>query len=244
MKNMNWNTGVCVVLLAAVAFVFMASAVLADPTSPTSLTQVQSTTRNLSALPAQSIGAQGGNVTEMNIQALTITQSWQGYYGNISGTVTLQDGTNSTFYNWSMASFSARVFASRASSISWATVNCTNATNRTNEETYLGQTFADSDSVTNTFNTTTHPAFTVGSQNILANTCFSTNGFVNNNSQTSNYDMLLLSPLNGQIIYMTQTNRTTVGFDGKQHDFQLLVGENEKTGNIGSTTYFFWTEFS
>jgi hypothetical protein len=244
MKLMNLNTGLCMALLVVLAIAFAATLVAADPSSPTALTAVQTSSRNLSNLPAQTMGAQGGNVTEMNIQALTITQSWQGYYGNISGVVTLQDASNSTFYNWSMASFQARVFATRASSVSWDTVNCTNSTNRTNEETYLGQAVTDSDSVTNTFNTTSHPAFTVGTRNILANTCYSTNGFVNNNTQSSNYDMLLLSPSNGQIIYMTSVNRSTVGFDGRQHDFQLLVGENEKTGNIGATTYYFWTEFS
>jgi len=244
MKSMNLNTGLCIVMLVAVAFAYMAVSVVADPNAPTSLTTVQTSTRNLSTNAPQTVGAQGGNVTEMNIQALTITNSWQGYYGNVSGAITLQDGTNNTFYNWSMTSFQGRVFATRASSIAWTTVNCTNSTNRTSEETFLGQSATDSDSVTNTFNTTTHPTFTVSTQTIVANTCFSTNGFVNNNSQSDSYDMLLLSPSNGQIIYMTSINKTTVGFDGRQHDFQLLVGENEKAGNIGATTYYFWTEFS
>jgi hypothetical protein len=245
MKSMNWNTGVCVVLLAIMAIVVMAISVSADPAAPTALNAVQTSTRNLSTLPAQTMGAQGGNVTEMNIQALTITQSWQGYYGNISGVITLQDSTNSTFYNWSLTSFQGRVYATRANSITWSQVNCTNSTNRTSEETFLGQTASDGDSVTNTFNTTTHPGFTVAGTAVIApNSCFSTNGYVNNNTQANSYDMLLLSPTNGQIIYATIANSSTVGFDGRQHDFQLLVGENEKVGNIGATTYYFWTEFS
>jgi hypothetical protein len=244
MKSMNWNTGVCVVFLAALAFAFMAASVAADPNAPSALTAIQTSSRNLSNQAAQTIGAQGGNVTEMNIQALTVTQSWQGYYGNISGSITLQDATNSTFYNWTMANFNGRVFATRSSSVAWTTVNCTNATNRTNEETYLGQTAGDGDSVTNTFNLTTHMSFTVSTRTILANTCFSTRGFVNNNSQSANYTMVLLSPTNGEVIYTAIMNKSVVGFDGKQHDFQLLVGENEKTGNIGATTYYFWTEFS
>jgi hypothetical protein len=56
--------------------------------------------------------------------------------------------------------------------------------------------------------------------------------------------MVMLAHNNGQVVYTTLTNRSVVGFDGRQHDFQLLVGENEKTGSLGSTPYYFWTEFS
>jgi hypothetical protein len=221
-----------------------AGAVIADPSAPTTLTQIATSTRDLSTQSAQSVAAWGGNVTEINIQALTITKSWQGYYGNVSGIVTLQDANNYTFYNWSMTNYNGRVFATRASSITWSLVNCTNGTNRTSEETYLGQTWSDSDSVTNTFNRTTHPSFSIGTQTIFANTCFTTNGFVGNNTQTANFPMLLLSQSNGGIVYTAIMNKTTTGFDSRPHDFELLVGENEKTGSVGSTTYYFWTEFS
>jgi hypothetical protein len=234
-------TAVCLIGVALLATT--AAFVVAEPNGPTSLDVGSTSSRNLSTMPGATANAQGGNVTEINIQTLTITKSWQGYYGNITGQIALQNALNETFYNWSMTSFNGRVFASRASSVAWSTMNCTNATNRTNEETYLNQTSADGDSVTNTFNSTTHPGFTVGTVSINANSCFATYGFVNNASQSTNFPMVLLSPASGVPVYTALTNKSTVGFDGRQHDFQLLVGENERT-TLGVTTYYFWTEFN
>jgi hypothetical protein len=229
------QTTIYVVALVAVCSV-LATFAFAAPTAPTALTSLESSSRNLSTLAPQTADARGGNVTELNIQALTITQHWQGYYGNVSGNITLQDGNNNTFYNWVMTTVSGEVFATRVSSVNWATVNCTNATNRTNEETYLSMVAGDADSVTNTYSTTTHPAITVGSQSIITNTCFATNGYVNNASQASNFKMLLLSPVSGDIIYTTILNDNS-------YDFELLVGENEET-TIGVTPYYFWVELS
>jgi hypothetical protein len=243
MKSEYVNTGLCVLALLGIALVAVIT-VTADPGGPTSSTVLGSSSRNTSQVAPQQVNAQGGNVTEINIQTITITKSWQGYYGNVSGMIALQDASNSTFYNWSQTSYSGRVFATRDATVAWGTVNCTNGTNRTNEETYLGQVFSDSDSVTNTYNRTTHPAFAVGTRSILANTCFSTNGYVANNSQTANYTMVMLSPEDGSPIYTAIMNKSVVGFDGRRHDFELLVAENEKVGSIGVTTYYFWTEFN
>jgi hypothetical protein len=229
--------------MLAIGLSAFAAAAYAAPAGTTDLTPVQTSTRDLSTLPVQTANAQGGNVTELNIAALTITKSWQGYYGNISGIVALQDGKNNTFYNWTMANFKGRVFASRSNTVQWSTVNCTNATNETDEMTYLNQAPTDSDSVLNTFNKTTNPGFLVGSRAILPNTCFSTNGYVSNNSQSVDFPMLLLSDLPGNTIYTTVTNQSTIGFDGQQHDFELLVGANSKVGGPGVTQYYFWTEF-
>jgi hypothetical protein len=66
---------------------------------------------------------------------------------------------------------------------------------------------------------------------------------VSNNSQSVDFPMLLLSDLPGNTIYTTVTNQSTIGFDGQQHDFELLVGANSKVGGPGVTQYYFWTEF-
>jgi hypothetical protein len=239
----NIQTIIGAFALGLLAVSFAAALAYAEPVSPTSLTQLSSTTRDLSTLAQQSIGAQGGNVTEINIQALTITKSWQGYYGEVTGVITLQDGTNSTFYNWSDATPSGEVYATRSSSVSWTSVNCSTAANVTNEETYLGQAAADADSVSNTFAIGTHPAFAVGGNSIIANTCPRTFGYVNNNTQSTDFAMVLLASGDNRI-YTTIMEDSVTGFDGETHDFQLLVGENEKSGSIGATPYYFFVELS
>jgi hypothetical protein len=241
----NRQLGAVTLLIATLLFIvaLTTSFVEAAPTAPTTLTTVQSSSRDLSTVAAQSASAQGGNVTEINIAAITITKSWQGYYGNITGQITLQDGNNNTFYNWSLTSMSGRVYATRNGSISWAVINCTNAGNRTNEETYLGQVASDSDSVSNTYSGSSHPAFNVSTSQINTDSCYTTRGYVNNNSQGANYTMILLQS-RSDIIYTGIMNKSVVGFDGRQHDFELLVGENERSGSIGVTPYYFYTEFN
>jgi len=242
------ETATTMMVLVLLCFAVVSTVlVFADPYAPNSaLTPISSGSRGTQQT-AQSIGAQGGNVTQVNIDALTVTTSWQGYYGDITGEISLGDAGNNTFYNWSVTTVAGEVYATRTASVTWGTVDCANATQISLEEGYLGQASTDGDSVTNTFNKRSHPALAVGTRNIAANTCNTTNAFSSNNTQSVNWTQVLLNQnvsTVGNVIYTTIINDTTVGFDGATHDFQLLVGENEKTGNIGATTYYFWVELN
>ncbi|MCX6749909.1 MAG: hypothetical protein NTZ83_00460, partial [Candidatus Pacearchaeota archaeon] len=53
---------------------------------------------------AHGIDAIAGNVTELSITGFSTTQSWQGYFGNITGTIQLADSGDNVMYNWSLAS--------------------------------------------------------------------------------------------------------------------------------------------
>lgn len=220
--------------------------VLAEPSAPPGIVNGGSEKRNLSELATNPVQAQGGNITALNIDALSTTRSWQGYYGNISGGITLDNGNNETFYNWSVTTGSAtgEVYATRNDTITWVGINCTSSAQRTTEETALGHIASDGDSVTNTFNTTTHPAFFVGSDAIIADTCFSTNANVNGVPDVNRFHQILLTDgsANQNIVYTTIIDADQTGFDGSTYDFQLLVGEDESDGNEGPTTYYIWVE--
>ena len=69
-----------------------------------------------------------GNITEMNIYGFTRTQTWQGYMGNVSGTIFLADYWDNQMYNWSLASPSGEVYASRNDTLNWYLVQCFNFT--------------------------------------------------------------------------------------------------------------------
>ena len=55
--------------------------------------------------------AYAGNITELNIVGTTITQTWQGFVGNVSGTITLDDSENNTLINWSLGDPEGEVYA-------------------------------------------------------------------------------------------------------------------------------------
>jgi hypothetical protein len=66
---------------------------------------------------ATGIPALAGNVTELSISGFSITQSWQGYFGNVTGTIMLSDSSDNVMYNWSLASPEGEIYASTNSSI-------------------------------------------------------------------------------------------------------------------------------
>lgn len=244
---MNSERTLVVLALAIATFAFAATLATADPTPPLSVNVQSSSSRDLDNLATQAVDARGGNVTQLNIAALTITQSWQGYYGLISGEITLDDASSNTFYNWSVTTVAGEVFATRNATIGWTNLTCANSSHVSQEEGQLGQNAADGDSVSNTFNLNSHAEFSVGSQTFTTNSCDTTNAFVNNASQTANWTQVLLHKNDSNannIIYATLINDSTPGFDGGTYDFQLLVGENEHTGSIGVTTYYFWVELN
>lgn len=230
--------------LAAIILLLLPAFVQATPTSPAALNILSSSSRQLSQVSNGSIEARGGNVTQVNIDALTITKSWQGYYGNITGNVRLDDANNQSFYVWGNATPAGEVFATRNSTIQWTTVNCTTASQRAAEETYLGQTAADGDSATNTFNSTNHPSVLIGMSNITQDSCYSTNVFANGSAQTTNFYQMMLSDNSSNILYTTIISSESVGFNGQTVDFQLLVGENEHPGGYGVTNYYFFVELN
>jgi hypothetical protein len=71
--------------------------------------------------------ALAGNVTELDLSGYTITRTWQGYFGNVSGTITLEDNSNNTLYNWSVASPEGEVYAAN-NTVIWTNIQCFNFT--------------------------------------------------------------------------------------------------------------------
>ncbi len=127
----------------------------------------------------------------------------------------------------------------RTASMTWSTINCSNATVIADEEAYLGHAALDADSVTNTFTGIGHPSFFVGTRNLTS--CPSTNTFVSGAAQSTDFHAILLADGDGNVAYTTIIDYNSTGYNGETHDFQLLVGENGH-GNSDITQYYFWVE--
>jgi len=233
-------------LLAALCAILLLGAGIAaaTPIGPSSLQVLNSSSRTLPPTSNSSIDARGGNVTQVNIDALSITKTWQGYYGNITGNIHLDDAANQSFYIWGNGTLTGEVYATRNSTVAWATVNCTNGTQRSVEDTYLGVIATDGDSAVNTFNGTTHPAFYVGLQQIATDSCYSTNLFVNGTKSSSEFYEVMLSDDQSAVVYTALIEDDAYAYNSQLADFQIMVGENEHDGNQGPTTYYFFIELS
>ena len=234
--------------------VVLAAVVLAadEPYGPSAIGRVSDERANFSGIAAQQIQAQAGNVTQLTINASIISTRWQGYYGNISGTITLDDGSGNTMFDWgSGAGFApiGEIYAANNTISNWSDIICVNfmsdgvpgqgGINDSVLETMYGMGATDVDGINETFSSTEN----VGVGLLTLSGCPATNTYVNNASQSASFNETLLTENStGTVIFATEVSQDTVGFDGNPWDFQMIVGEN---GNVSATTpYSFYVELA
>lgn len=218
--------------------------VIALPTGPSSAITPLSSSR-YSEASAKTADAIAGNVSEINLNANAITQTWQGYFGNITGNILLGNSNNNTLYNWALASPQGEVYATSVASVpAWANVRCANVTEIAAEDASLGVNQSrDADSVNNTFSIQSHVGFYVGSVNLANDTCYSTYLYNFSGAQSNYWSEILLSDdASVPLIYTALLEDNIFGFDNRTHDFQMIVGENGHNGNTATTTYYFYLE--
>lgn len=252
---------VLVCVLAAVSFV------LADADVPygvRSITYIQSSRANVSGYGRANISAQAGNVTELDLIAVSTTQTWQGYYGNISGIITLEDSYGYVFYNWSTQEPKGEIYASLNDTIDWSSIRCFNYDIGATGQSFDEQDVEDwygigddaADGIWETFNYTLDRNFFVGSRNITevsdaaGATCHATNTYRYDLRQVDDdFENVLLT--DGDRLVFTamiennefNNNTDKLGFDNRDHDFQMLVAENGHNGHEDTTMqYYFWAE--
>jgi len=217
--------------------------VLALPTGPSSVTNVNS--GRYSTAGAAVISAIAGNVSEINFAANSITNTWQGYFGNITGTIVLGNSNNQSMYNWNLTSPAGQIYATRVASVpAWTNVRCANQTEINAEDLNIGvnQT-VDQDSVNKTFiNTTAFNQFYVGGVNInTSQNCRAVQLYNGSVASSPNFAEVLLSDTTNNI-YTGLLTQDSNGFDNRTHDFEMIVGENGHNGDVATTPYYFYLE--
>src|SRR3989338_8064271 len=119
------------IIFAAVALLLVSLA-YADPQGPTNIAR-GSSERAPSNAPTQ-VQAEAGNVTSLQIVATKITSRWQGFYGNITGNITLSDSSSNSMYNWMETAPRGEIYAVNSSATPvWGEVFCFNFTNNLSE---------------------------------------------------------------------------------------------------------------
>jgi len=208
-----------------------------------------------------------GNVTEIMLSGFTPTQSWQGYFGNVTGVIQLTDAESHVMYNWSLASPQGEVYASTNSSgIIWNWIQCFNftalgtladdkpqagatslyGTNMTLIETMYNITWDDVDGVNETFTLlgSGHDQFYTANRQFEYGECLNTRIFDNSGGGVDNHfeEVLLYEPESTSIIFATILEEDVGGFDTATHDFEMLVLENGHGTDVSPTTYYFYVE--
>jgi hypothetical protein len=202
-----------------------------------------------------------GNVSELTLYGDSVTQSWQGYFGNVTGAIRLADGSGNVMYNWSLTNPSGEIYSSFNDSIIWTNIQCFNYTaagtfaddsgqagatsrfgmNLTQLEGLFNITSTDVDGVDETFSLNSHVAFYTNSKQFSAGECNNSKIFTQNG--TGYFDEVLLYSPDTQVVVFTSILKSdALGFDGAKHDFEMLVLEDGRDGNSALTPYYFYLE--
>ena len=267
MKKISSTTLLGTIFVIGVLMILLATpiALAIEPTGG-SVTEVRSETA-----PADTPGthdAISGNVSELTIYGYSTTQAWQGYFGNVSGTIQLADANDNVMYNWSLANPEGEVYASTNSSISWTNIQCfnftatgtyedesgnggttnLNGTNLSILESMFNIASTDVDGVDETFSLIgagTHDLFYTANQQFSEGECRSTRVFDSTGQGVSNNfeEVLLYEPVSKSIIFAALLEEASVlGFDGNDYDFEMLVLEDGHGTDTAVTTYYFFVE--
>ncbi len=256
------NLLIILILLAGIMAVYV-SADAEGPLGPQSINETHKSTFNVSQRPGVQIWAQAGNLTRLEMHGISQTRTWQGYYGHITGTITLDDAAGNTMYDWYVANPQGKIYASNSSVVNWTGVRCLNYSavggelNLTSLESMFNIHPDDPDSVYRTFNVSgtirdgsAHPHIYVGTKLIGAGTCPATDTYQRNSSDPANNEFveLLLTDTRSIIFTTIIENKTeggrggVEGFDGNEYDFQMLVLDDGRNGNVQATPYWFFVE--
>jgi hypothetical protein len=237
-EKSNQREIITTLLVVIIAIIVITMTTTAEPQGPTSLTELNS--ERYEGANAYALDAQAGNVTELSISATTISRFWAGYYGNISGTVVLANANNNSLYEWNATNPQGEIYASRNSSLQWVSVTCADDSLILQEEIDMNMGTSP-ERINVTFQYQSHPEFYVGSNPITQNTCRSTNLYDNTGFQTNSFFQVLLME-GSTAIYTTIISPETIGFDGNEYDFQMIVPEDGSNANVDTTTYYFYVE--
>jgi hypothetical protein len=216
-------------VLAFVAF-FSACGVL-FALSGASTTLIQNTRWNGSNAGLQV--TEGGNISAVNVASVSLTDKWAAFYGNVTGNVSLTNGTASV-YTWTWSSIAGgEVCLSTGSAIS-GTVG--QVSSGVPIDTAWGFPSTSADSANNTFKTADCAMdFSQGSVASTANvthkglSSYTTCAVQFGTAQKNNY------------FFCAAINSTGKSFNNQTVNYEIMV---PTTAGAGSETYYFYAELS
>ena len=197
--------------------------------------------------------AQGGYISEANLSTSSQTTKWQGYYGNVSGHIALEDASGKEMYNWSAdVSNGGEVFAvARGSVPDFTVVDTKDITEAqadyalTTDGTWSGN---GSDSVTLTFGSggNDNSVFYVSGQTVGATSRNKVNT-LKSDGTASLFEEVILTDQDtindvSDMIWTCLISDNAENFKGTTSDYQMIVPTTDK--GDATVTYYFYVELT
>ena len=257
-------------VVVAVLAVFAVSYVVAQtvPEPPTSITVGTTGGRSETSQGFQ-VPAQAGNVSALVVSDTGKPEFWQGYFGNVTGTIALQDVNNMTLFQWELPNPAGEIYAVNTTSVvNWNNVTCVNFTGNAsgdalgsrnminlsnlavqyNMNTTVTLENLSKEGLNYTFNTTFSGTFLTGTKaTVTSDNCPQVTTFVDNAYQTSTFKEVLMHDNQSALIFVGLLELNKNGYQTGSNDlsdFQMLVAEDGSAGHEAASTYYFYVELS
>jgi len=189
----------------------------------------------------------GATINTIIVSVQQQNDAWKAYVGNVTGKYVLRNSNNFSIYEWPLsANITGEVYLSRNNSVNFSAgaVVCANNSALVAEQVVFGMAEADTDNINNTFNTSDHSSFRVGSTLFNQDDCAAIALWVNNTPQTPGSTALFqqIALYDGHtVFYASLINKGKTGFDNTTtYDFQAIVAENRSAA--AGTAYYFYVE--
>ncbi len=187
---------------------------------------------------------QGGNITALNIALSTLTGKWASYYGNVSGTLILGDGTSSV-YSWTWASGTGgKVCLSTNGTLAFAGAH-NMSTNGTAVDTAWGFASTDVDSANSTYGGAKGCNLTFTEASIINTTNISLKGSSTfNNCLIGANSSAIAAGQTGLLAFCTTIQPLTSGlnYKGQAANYEIMVATNNTA--LATETYYFYAQLS
>jgi hypothetical protein len=238
--NKHIAVGICALLMLLV----FSSVAIAQPANATIVNRGSSERISSSGSPTTQ-PSESGNTTAISMIVTSASTRWQGFYGNITGNISLGDSSGNALYNWAEVDVDGEVYAANYSYVDWSRIYCVNFTangleenlNKSTMDRFLGYSAADmnrSETANETFSSQYSGSLAIGSRTITTgDEC----PMVTLNSV---YQEVLLTD-NTSVVFASIINDGATGFKNHPTDFEMIVGVN---GTGTPRNYYFYVELS
>lgn len=236
MKTVNFNTvlSAAILVLALLFIAGTASAAIGDNDLDRSLI-INGTNETQPLREGQnSSQSAGGYITQIDLyQQTNQTQNWQGYFGNVSGIISLSGSNGTEMYNWTVNVTNRSIYAiDNATFAAWDTLFPANITNL--DAIWFGSEVMP-DTVKNTYKTGDGNRTFVDTS-INASHVHTTSGFLDHVIQSVDTDNANLTK--GEVLWAAVVVDPKLNYKNQYSNYELLVPVNRTSPN----TYYFYME--
>ena len=235
MKKINLNTVLSTaVLVLAVLFISeTASAAIGDSDLDQAL--IINGTNETQPLREGELYNQsaGGYITQIDLyESQNQTQNWQGYFGNVSGIITLSGSNGTEMYNWTVNVTNRSIYAiDNDTFTAWDTLYEANITNL--DEIWFGSEVMP-DTIKNTYKAGDGNRTFVDTS-INASHVHTTNGFLDHVIQSVDTNATVTK---GEVLWAAVVVEPQENYKGEYSNYELLVPVNGTSPNV----YYFYME--